>query len=51
MPAQLAQGVVGNMHPVVFGQAKASARQPHATECERNGMSEKLALGEGHSQS
>jgi hypothetical protein len=51
MPAQLAQRVVGDPHPISFSQAKATARQAHATECERYGVPQQLAFGEGHSKS
>jgi hypothetical protein len=48
VPAQLAQSVVGNTHSIIFGQAKASARQPYASERERNGVAQQFALGEAH---
>jgi hypothetical protein len=38
MSAQLAQRVVSYPHPIIFGQAKAPASQPHASERERNGV-------------
>jgi hypothetical protein len=36
---QLAQGIVRNTHSIIFGQTKASARQPDAPERECNGVS------------
>jgi site-specific recombinase XerD len=36
MPTQLSQSVIGDPHSIIFGQAKAAARQPHTTECKRN---------------
>ena len=48
VPAQLPQGVIGDAHPIIFSQTKAAARQPHAPERERNGVSQQFALGESH---
>jgi hypothetical protein len=50
MSAQLAQGVIGDPHSIIFCQTKATAGQPHATECERNGVSQQFAFGESHSR-
>jgi len=48
IPAQFAKSVIGDPHSIIFSQAKSAARQPHTAEGKRNGVSEQLALGEGH---
>jgi hypothetical protein len=50
MPAQFSQGVIGDSHPIIFCQTKATARQPHTTERECDAVSKQLAFSKAHSQ-